>query len=106
VPARDHPQVLELGAGVGVAFNVASEMEQDAAPIANREEGNFDVAHVVFLGGVVSLVAEAVDLVVNGLVAAVGSQLLFRQVALDGISGVVSKTTTVVIQGAHTWTPV
>jgi hypothetical protein len=73
VAARNHTQILELGARVDVAFNVAPEVEQDPPPVANREQGYFDIAHVVLLGGVVGLITIAMSLVVDGLVVAIGS---------------------------------
>ncbi|KAI6757888.1 hypothetical protein HG531_003713 [Fusarium graminearum] len=83
--AGDKTEILELGSSMDVAFNVASQMEKYTTPVANRQQGNFDITHVVFLGRVVSIVAESIDLVVDGLVLSVGFKLIVGQITLDSV---------------------
>ena len=65
-------------AGVHPPFNVTSEMQQDPAPVANGEQGNFDVGYVVVLGSVVVIVQKPILDVVDVLVVTVSAELFFR----------------------------
>lgn len=53
-------------------------MQQDPAPVANGEQGNFDVGYVVVLGSVVVIVQKPILDVVDVLVVTVSAELFFR----------------------------
>lgn len=72
--AGDEAQKLTLRTSPGPAFDIAPDMETDASPVRNAEQGNLDVSHVVFLRGVVRLIAEFVGRIVPWLVLSVRGQ--------------------------------
>ena len=85
VAAGDEAEVLEVAACVQVALDIAAQVEEDAAPVCDGEEGDLDVGQVELLRGVVLVVAELVAHVVDGLVLTVLLQLFRAQIAFDGI---------------------
>lgn len=78
-PARDKVQPLVLAAPLEVAYDVASQVQHDAAQIGDGQDGHLDVAEVVHARCVVRLVEVAVLGVVDCLIAVGRHELLGSQ---------------------------
>ena len=69
--SSDQSQILVLRPGIHEAFDIASEMEKDAAPVTYRQEWHFDVLQIVVFACVVLIIKKLVLDVVDVLVVAV-----------------------------------